>query len=104
MENNSYAAVDIFSSELSLSDKHTKMELFCLDNIRAYTIVEPSLGDNANIFTAWETDVLTESEELTDLAVNIWIGENLNVTAYENICKIFMQMNVLNADGSQNER
>lgn len=106
MEHNSYAGVDIFSSELSLSEKHTKVELFCLDNIRAYTIAEPSLGDNANIFPAWETDILTESEEQSDLAVNIWIGENLNVTAYEHICKIYMQMKELNddADASQHER
>lgn len=103
MEHDSYAGVYMLTSEPSLPVMPTKMELFCLDNIRVSIPTESCSGDKANIFSECDTEMCAENTEYSDLAIYVKIGENLMVTAYENTCEIYMLMNEFNDGEKSNE-
>ncbi|XP_023305860.2 uncharacterized protein LOC111687634 isoform X2 [Lucilia cuprina] len=88
MQHPNYAEVYILNPELS--NFLSLMEIFGKDDIRIYIHREPSYID--------EEYLRSEGEEYTNnytnfkTIVNVWIGENLNITADNEVCEVYAVM------------
>lgn len=92
MQHSNYAGVKILSCKMANLSAH--IEIFGIDGIRIYNHVREYVGNNISEYDS----IISEFEECVEnktnikTVVNIWIGENLHVTADEEKCELFAIM------------
>ncbi|XP_037815462.1 uncharacterized protein LOC119606135 [Lucilia sericata] len=92
MQHPNYAEVYILNPELP--NLLSLMEIFGKDDIRIYIHREPSYKENHCDYDSLRSEGEEYTNDTTNLKtiVNVWIGENLNVSADNEACELYAVM------------